>query len=528
MATEQTITISGTPTVVSGVTVPYVKTSDLEVYVGQDKVEKVVLKAGGEGAGYADATNAALEFSGGGGSSAALTVDVANGQVSLDNAGVPTNKGSGYTTAPNVGFGNISGGTGAAATAEIYVKKTEVTDYTITGTSGSATITFTSALSDDVTKVLVKRATDVTTAINTFNAGSTITATDLNKSFDQIRHRVEELPEVTSTALTNGNKGDITVSGNNWTINTGAVEHGMLAGDCIDGDNIQDDVLNSEHYAAGSIDHEHLANDIIDGDNIQDDVINTEHYTPGSVDYTALGGEAVHMNKIYPESINESKIWGANNPTDGYVLTSNLTAATGDASVADLIWTDVKPTGSILETFTLPCTGTSVQYVARGSHNGTFTTTNVNAAQSVNATNGWVDLNGSSITYQPPTGTKMVVYKFTYWAKGVGENCLWHNALYIGDDEVSKARRSPYVSQDVTGASQHYQHQHHFVWPITIRDTADASIGQLTSWSSPKTIKIQSKGYSDSYAVKFHELTYWDGSGSTDILPPVISITAIK
>ena len=101
MATEQTIAISGTPTVVSGVTVPYTLSSDLEIYIGKGLVEKVVLD--NAGAGYADATNAALEFSGGGGSSAALTVDVANGQVSLDNLGVPTNKGTGYTTSPIVG-----------------------------------------------------------------------------------------------------------------------------------------------------------------------------------------------------------------------------------------------------------------------------------------------------------------------------------------------------------------------------------------------------------------------------------------
>jgi hypothetical protein len=54
--------------------------------------------------------------------------------------------------------------------------------------------------------------------------------------------------------------GDATVAaGGALTIGTGVVEHAMLAADCIDGDNIQDDVVNSEHLAAGAIDTEHLA-----------------------------------------------------------------------------------------------------------------------------------------------------------------------------------------------------------------------------------------------------------------------------
>ena len=46
-------------------------------------------------------------------------------------------------------------------------------------------------------------------------------------------------------------------------IGTGNVTHAMLAGDCIDADNIADDSVNSEHYVDGSIDTAHIADDQI-------------------------------------------------------------------------------------------------------------------------------------------------------------------------------------------------------------------------------------------------------------------------
>ena len=51
------------------------------------------------------------------------------------------------------------------------------------------------------------------------------------------------------------------------------VKHVDLANDCVDGDNIADDSINSEHYVAASIDHEHLADDCVDGDNIADNSV---------------------------------------------------------------------------------------------------------------------------------------------------------------------------------------------------------------------------------------------------------------
>jgi len=81
-------------------------------------------------------------------------------------------------------------------------------------------------------------------------------------------------------------------------IGTGTVTHAMLAGDCIDGDNIANDAVDSEHYTDGSIDHVHLAGDCIDGDNIQDDAVDSEHYTDGSIDTAHIADNQVTLAKM--------------------------------------------------------------------------------------------------------------------------------------------------------------------------------------------------------------------------------------
>ena len=107
-------------------------------------------------------------------------------------------------------------------------------------------------------------------------------------------------------------------------IGTGAVEHAKLGADCVDGDNIQDDVINSEHYVAASIDHEHLANDCVDGDNLADNACDSEHYTDGSIDHEHLANDCVDGDNIADNSIGLEHLAGG---TDGNLITYD---ASGD------------------------------------------------------------------------------------------------------------------------------------------------------------------------------------------------------
>ena len=92
--------------------------------------------------------------------------------------------------------------------------------------------------------------------------------------------------------------GDVVVTSTNFdgsanftaaaTIQTGAVEHAMLAADCVDGDNI----------ANGSVDSEHIAADSLD----------STHYAPGSVDATALAANSVDSSELANGSIDTAHI----------------------------------------------------------------------------------------------------------------------------------------------------------------------------------------------------------------------------
>ena len=557
MATEQTITISGTPTVVSGVTVPYANTSDLEVYIGKGKVESIEVTNAGAGytnitftgsAGAGNTTNSVpLVFSGGGGSAPTVRATVTNNQIDskfwtdANGTEFTGSGGSGYTTAPNISISGLSGGTGGELTAKIYAKKTETTDYTLSGTSGNTTITFTSALAN-ADKVLIKRATGVSTAANTFAAGSAITAEALNKSFDQIRYKVEELPNVTSTAVTNGDKGDINVSGSTWTIEN----------DAVTGAKIADDQINSEHYVAGSIDLEHMAANSVDSDQYVDGSIDLVHmsansvdsdqYVDGSIDLVHMSANSVDSDQYVNGSIDSVHI------ANGAIIASKVDIPIVQGDLIYGIGTDAwnrlpkgtagqqltinsggtapewaTPTirsGEILETFTLPCSGSAITV---GS--GTYTTQNVTGVQKQVGTS-YVDVTGSSITYTPPSGTQLVIYKFKFYRAAVDPNALGHFKLFLDSDEVTKAR----VTLGDSNGSSYQEGPATIEWPFQIAGSADTTVGKVAAggWTSAKTIKLQYRDFSSALEIKLHETTNWDGGASSQFSIPTISITAIN
>jgi hypothetical protein len=114
------------------------------------------------------------------------------------------------------------------------------------------------------------------------------------------------------------------------TIGTGVVEHAMLAGNCIDGDNIQDDVVNSEHIALGALDSEHYSSGSIDSDHLAGSIANAK-LANSAVTVTAgdglKNGGSVSLGSSVTLNIEPNDFAGAGLEDDG---SDNLRiAATG-------------------------------------------------------------------------------------------------------------------------------------------------------------------------------------------------------
>ena len=128
---------------------------------------------------------------------------------------------------------------------------------------------------------------------------------------------------------------------------------------------------------------------------------------------------------------NNLSVAGTSTLTGNTSVGGNL-AVTGNLTVSGT--NNIAGAGSVLETLTSLADGSTVTV---GS--GTYTFQNVTAAQA--GTTSYVDLNGSTISYKPPTGTTKVIYEFTYMFARTGDaGPLGHHKFFIDSVEVTNAR----------------------------------------------------------------------------------------
>ena len=145
----------------------------------------------------------------------------------------------------------------------------------------------------------------------------------------------------------------------------------------------------------------------------------------------------------------------------------------------------------VLEEFYVPCNGTAVT-MAQGS----VAIQNVTANQT--STDSLVDVNGSEITYQPPANTKLVIYTFSTMISYENSQTILGFQPFLDGVRMSAA---PVAYRNNTYGMAFF----HFIHGFRIESTADASIGQVTSWNSTKTIKLQFRRWNNTFSGKIHE-----------------------
>ena len=168
----------------------------------------------------------------------------------------------------------------------------------------------------------------------------------------------------------------------------------------------------------------------------------------------------------------------------------------------------------VLEKIWVPCDGRTVS--TKSGNN--MSITNVTAKQLF--ASSYSDLNGSNITYTPPTGTTLVIYEYAF------QTCRWdsHGIAHFKFQIDSTVITNSYFT-----LSMHQQLEDicHFKFPINIGGSTNNDTGQLASWGSSRTLVLRGRRYGGSNEQRIHKTEYSDGSGTQRFHQPYVGVTAV-
>ena len=112
--------------------------------------------------------------------------------------------------------------------------------------------------------------------------------------------------------------------GNNTNRGSGIVKAAVVGADAIDGSNIADDAIDSEHYTDGSIDNAHLADDAVNSDELAAGAVDLAHMSSDSVDSPQYVDGSIDEAHIADNAVTLAKMAGG---TDGNIISYD---ASGD------------------------------------------------------------------------------------------------------------------------------------------------------------------------------------------------------
>ena len=171
------------------------------------------------------------------------------------------------------------------------------------------------------------------------------------------------------------------------------------------------------------------------------------------------------------------------------------------------------PAGMVIEQFLLPCNGSSITVKS-----GTYTSENVTAFQD-SAHGSFADITGSSITYTPPTGAQLVIYKYILQIGYSDSFPKLSIRVMLGGVEADKFR-AVYTTENYLNAKVVLE------YPFMIGGSADATIGRQATWTSGVEIKLQMQSVSGNDAT-LNQADFYGNSSDDILVPPMIGITTI-
>lgn len=166
----------------------------------------------------------------------------------------------------------------------------------------------------------------------------------------------------------------------------------------------------------------------------------------------------------------------------------------------------------VLEQFFSPCDGSVI-----ATSKGNITLANVTQFQDLNTT--ITSLSGSSITYEPPTGTNQVIYEFVFHTAFYNANPIGSIRCFLDNVQVTDAFRT-YGGEDT-------EDTFNWKWGFNIGGDDNNATGRRANWNSARTIELKIREYGSSNQGYIHTTQYSDNTGTDVFVRPCIGITAI-
>ena len=129
----------------------------------------------------------------------------------------------------------------------------------------------------------------------------------------------------------------------------------------------------------------------------------------------------------------------------------------------------------------------------------------------------YVDVDGSSFAYTPPSDANTVIYEFItschYTSSG---QMIFHVRFFLDNTEVTCKRHSYYNGFDNVVAIK---------IPLSLNNTTeDIANGKVGSWTSNKTMKLQARSYSSYYQAGLNQIYHWDGGSAYQLIKPTLEL----